>query len=198
MDYNGFVIIKADAKRTPADFKCRKPEFAEYLYIESIYDRQERMGRMYWAIHDDKIVGYMMLAMGHVSKDQQADLGIDSYGHMPSLVIARLATDIRYERLGVGRHMVSFAISLATRMAAEVGCRVVFANSDPDAVGFYEKMGFVKFVSRPPLHNTDPCSNPYTQRDSKADEGDILVPMYVDMNQDLSATRELVNENADG
>lgn len=47
MDYNGFEVAKADIMRTPVDFKCRKPEFPEYLYIESIYDRQERMGSMY-------------------------------------------------------------------------------------------------------------------------------------------------------
>ncbi len=103
---------------------------------------------MYWSLHDGKIVGYMMLAMGHVGKTQQAGLGIDAYGHLPAHVIARLATDERHERNGVGRRMVSFAISLATKMATDVGCRVVLANSEPDAVGFYKKMGFARFAPR--------------------------------------------------
>ena len=186
MDY-GLEVVKADAKRTPADFRCRRPEFAEYLYIESIYDRQERMGRMYWSLHDGKIVGYMMLAMGHVTKMQQAGLGIDAYGHMPALVIARLATDERYERRGVGRRMVSYAISLAARMSMDAGCRAVIANSEPDAVGFYEKMGFARLPVAPsPSVPCIPRPDPPALQDEEGDRGCALVPMYVDMGQDMS------------
>ena len=187
MDYYDLEIIKADETRIPVDFRCRKPEFAEYLYIESIYDRQERMGRMYWTLRDGKIVGYTMLAMGHVSKTQQAGLGIDAYGHLPALVIARLATDERHERNGVGRRMVSFAISLATEMATDVGCRVVLANSEPDAAGFYKKMGFARFAPTSLLSNPcAPCPNPNALLDEEGDEGSTLVSMYVDMGQDMS------------
>lgn len=89
MGYHGLEIAKADGTRIPVDFRRRKPELAEYLYIESIYDRQERMGRMHWTLHDGKTVGYMMLAVGHVTKMQQAGLGIGAYGHLPALAIAR-------------------------------------------------------------------------------------------------------------
>lgn len=148
---------------------------------------------MHWATHNGKIVGYMMLAMGHISKEQQEGLGIDAYGHMPSPVIARLATDVRYERQEVGKHMASFAIELAIKMAAEVGCRVVYANSDPDAVGFYEKMGFERFAATPTPSDFDLCHNPHTRRNTDADEWNSLVPMYMDMNQDTSVARELVD-----
>ena len=186
MGYSGLEIVKADYTLAPSEFKCQKPEFAEYLSIDSIYDRQEKMGRMYWAIHNGKIVGYMMLAMGHVVKERQADLGIDTYGHVPALVIARLATDERHERQGVGKHMISYAISLAGKMALDVGCRVVLANSDPDAVGFYERMGFMRLpASPPPSGSGDPCSDAHAQQNTRDGENG-LVPMYVDMGRDPS------------
>ncbi len=108
-------IVKASMWEVPRDFKCRKPEFAEYLNVAAPYDQQQRMGQMYWAVREDKIVGYMMLAMGHVGKRRQADLGIDTYGPVPALVITRLATDERHERSGIGRHMTSYAVGLAGR-----------------------------------------------------------------------------------
>ena len=133
----------------PDDFRCRKPEFTEYLGINAAYDQKQKMGQMYWATHEEKTVGYMMLALGHAIKDRQMDLGIDTYGHIPALVIVRLATDERYERRGVGRYMTSYAIDIATKMSLDAGCRVVLANSAPDAVEFYEKVGFRRFMITP-------------------------------------------------
>lgn len=92
--------------------------------------------------------------------------------------------------------MVSFAIALATKLVMDVGCRVVLANSEPDAVGFYEKMGFERFTAQPPPYDSSgPCHDPHTQRNAEADG---LVPMYIDLKQDLSVTRELVDESVGG
>ena len=170
-------IVKADMWEVPGDFKCSKPEFAEYLDVTASYDQQERMGQTYWAVHKDRIVGYMMLAMGHVGKRRQADLGIDTYGPVPALVIARLATDERHERSGIGRRMTYYAVSLAGRMALDAGCRLVLADSDRDAVGFYEKMGFVRFSERPSSGHGGAAPEPR----SRADGGGGLVPMYLDL-----------------
>ena len=131
----------------PSGFKCRKPMFAEYLNVNAQYDRQQRMGQVYWALSGDDVVGYMMLTMGSAGVEGQADLGIDTYGPVPALVIAYLATDERHERQGVGSVMVSYAIALASEMARKAGCRVVLANSEQDVVEFYKKMGFGKFSS---------------------------------------------------
>ena len=174
---SGLDIVKAGMWEVPEDFKCRKPEFAEYLDVDASYDQQHGMGRMYWAVREGKVVGYMMLALGHMGKERQADLGIDTYGPIPALVIARLATDERHERSGIGRRMTSYAVDLAGRMARDAGCRLVLADSDPDAVGFYEKMGFARFAARQPSGHggavPEPCSG-------AGGEGG-LVPMYFDM-----------------
>lgn len=82
--------------------------------------------------------------------------------------------------------MASFAFSLATKMP-DVGCRVVLANSEPDAVGFYKKMGFARFAPPSlPSSPCTPCPNPNARLDEEGDEGSTLVSMYVDMGQDLS------------
>lgn len=179
-------MVRAGLWDVPPDFRCRKPEFAEYLDVSAAYDQQQRMGRMYWAVHNDDVVGYMMLAMGSVGDERQAELGIDTYGQIPALAIARLATDERHERCGVGRYMASYAIKFARRMAPSVGCRIVLANSAPDAVGFYKKMGFVKFARRPPSGSGDPRNGASKRSVARANEENGLVLMYLDMGLDMS------------
>ena len=161
----------------PDDFKCRKTEFAECLDVAALYDQQQWMGRMYWAVREGNVVGYMMLAMGHIGKERQANLGIDTYGPVPALVIARLATDERHERSGIGRRMTYYAVNLAGRMAPDVGCSLVLADSDRDAVGFYTKMGFVRFAARPSSGHGGTA----TESRNRADGEGGLVPMYLDL-----------------
>ena len=141
----GELRVAKSGWEVPSGFKRRKPMFAEYLNVNAQYDRQQRMGQVYLALSGDDVVGYMVVAMGSAGAEGQADLGIDTYGPVPALVIAYLATDERYERQGVGTLMVSFAITLASSTAPNMGCRVVLANSEPDTVEFYKKMGFDKF-----------------------------------------------------
>ena len=136
-------IKKADGE-LPSDFECRKQDFVDYLLYNAAYDQQQRMGQMYWALYEDKVVGYMMLAANRLDKDKQKKLGIDSYWHIPALLISLLAVDKRYEGRGIGSFMVQYAQNLAGGVAADMGCRVVLVNSEPDVVEFYKKLKFVE------------------------------------------------------
>ena len=187
MACGGPEVPRAVGWNVPADFGCRIVEFARYLDVDATYDRRERTGRMYRAWYRGRIAGCMMLAAGRAGREGQADLGIDTYGMLPALVIARLATDERHEGNGVGRSMIRHALDIADRLATDVGCRVVFANSEPDAVGFYEKMGFVKFAAMRHLPSGSLPLDPRACCDAEAWDGS-LVPMYVDLGTDaLSA-----------
>ena len=181
-------MVKAGLWDTWPNFKCRNPEFAEYLDIDVTYDQQQRMGQLYWATYNGEAVGYMMLALGHAMWELQSDLGIDTYGHIPALVITRLATDERYERQGVGGYMVSYAVDVAGKIAPDVGCRVVLADSVPNAVGFYEKMGFRRFTVQSSFGPAGPGRESSHSTGAGADVEEELVHMYLDMGARDSGT----------
>lgn len=48
----------------------------------------------------------------------------------PALKVARLATDARCEKMGIGKYMVYAFISM-------VGCRYITVDSKPESVEFY-------------------------------------------------------------
>ena len=64
---------------------------------------------------------------------------------LPVLRLARLAVDERYQGQGVGSLLLRAVLALAARMAEDVGCVGVVVDAKPDAVAFYEKLGFVRF-----------------------------------------------------
>lgn len=124
-------------------FACSKPEFAEYLKVDAYYDQDARMGRTYVFEHEGRIVGYVVLAMAHMPVTEQQHLNISTYGTVPALLISHLATHEQYERRGVGKNMLLWAISYGDQISDSVGCRAVIVSSDADVVDFYKKSGFV-------------------------------------------------------
>jgi GNAT superfamily N-acetyltransferase len=64
---------------------------------------------------------------------------------LPVLRLARLAVDERFQGQGVGRLLLRAVLALASRMADDVGCVGVVVDAKPEAIAFYEKLGFVHF-----------------------------------------------------
>lgn len=62
---------------------------------------------------------------------------------VPVLRLARLAVDERARDRGVAQALLRFVFTLAHTAAATVGCLGVVVDAKPDAVGFYEKLGFI-------------------------------------------------------
>ena len=129
------------------NFKCTKPEFAEYLSVIAPYDQNERMGQTYLCRYNRQIVGYLVIAAAHLDKTSQQKLNIDTYGNIPVLQITHLATHKDYERTGIGSMMVYWAIDYAISLSSKMGCRAVLANSKRDVVGFYRKLGFKRTLA---------------------------------------------------
>ena len=65
------------------------------------------------------------------------------YRSLPSLKIGRLCVNDQFQRKGLGRLMILFAIEKAKEIAKDkAGCRFVTVDPKVKSVGFYQKMGF--------------------------------------------------------
>ena len=76
--------------------------------------------------------------------------------HLPVLRLARLATDRRFERQGIGAALTRFAMQETLAMRDRFGCVALVVDPKTDAVGFYAKIGFVVVGTAPP----DPRGEP--------------------------------------
>ncbi len=63
---------------------------------------------------------------------------------VPVLRLARLGVDERVKGRGIGSLLLRSVLILAQRMADEFGCAGVVVDAKPEAVAFYEKLGFVQ------------------------------------------------------
>jgi GNAT superfamily N-acetyltransferase len=128
------------------DFDCGREELNRYLVRYAWQNQQAGAAQTYVGIAGAAIMGYYTLAVGHVSlQDAPERLSKGLAKHpVPIMLLARLATDRRWQGLGAGKALLRDAM-LRTLQAADIaGIRALAVHAkDEKARQFYEHFDFV-------------------------------------------------------
>jgi GNAT superfamily N-acetyltransferase len=136
-------------------FRCN-PAIDWFLTEVAGDHHEKRVSAVTCWVNVDDVAGYIATSMTTVEigdSTQRGLLGLAATifrkggGHskrFPAFLIGMLGVCERHRRLGLGEHMVKYAIGQAMTLAADVGCRFVTVDSDPtdEALGLYRKLGF--------------------------------------------------------
>jgi GNAT superfamily N-acetyltransferase len=106
---------------------------------------RHHIGTTYIALDEATIAGFATVAPSVLAV---ADLPAPRRKRMPQyplpvLRLARLAVDERSRGRGIGSALLRAVFLLAHRMAEDFGCIGVVVDAKPEAVPFYEKLGFI-------------------------------------------------------
>lgn len=111
---------------------------------------RHHIGTTYVAVTDEGLVaGFATVSASEVSTARLSSAAVrrlPAYP-LPVLRLARLAVDRRLQGKGVGTHLLRAVFSLALRMADEMGCLGVVVDAKPEAIPFYQKLGFVQLTA---------------------------------------------------
>ena len=143
-----FSVKKLDAKTDLSGFDCGNNDdlgLDEFIHKEALDYQKESMGVTYLFYINDKIAGYVTVAMGSIGvKMTKLRLGI--YGdkiRYPAILLGRLAVHNGFRRRAVGKNMCAWCIGIAQKLCAEIGCRfVVLVTKGESRIKFYAECGF--------------------------------------------------------
>jgi GNAT superfamily N-acetyltransferase len=100
----------------------------------------------YVAVVEERIVGFATLAASSIERvrvpSARMRKRLPAYP-LPVLRLARMAVDHRAQGLGIGTALLRYVLNLAVEQRDRVGCVGVVADAKPEAVSFYESLGFV-------------------------------------------------------
>jgi predicted N-acetyltransferase YhbS len=128
-------------------FSCGEPDIDSFLLKYAGQNQfRHRIGVTYVAVEQERVTGFATVAATSVQLDllpEEITRALPSYPP-PALRLARMAVDLRLQRQGIGSELTLFVMALAVRMSHDVGCVGVLVDAKPDAVAFYERMGFFR------------------------------------------------------
>jgi len=92
----------------------------------------------------DRFVGFFTLA--HHAVDASALTALQ-HGSLPKQIpcarLIMLGVDQSYKNKNLGSRLMKQALFITKDAASRIGCYGLYLDSDPAAIGFYQKLGFV-------------------------------------------------------
>jgi len=141
---NELWIVSYTERHDASRFNSTEKELNDFLKEDALENQQRLISKTYLCCHSNQLIGYVTLTADIIrKKDVWSDDRIETpYKEYPAIKIARLATDKKYEKRGVGTFLLLTAIGIAADMSEKVGCRFITVDSKRHSIGFYEKHGF--------------------------------------------------------
>jgi GNAT superfamily N-acetyltransferase len=131
-DRSGFACGQADLDR-----------FFEHYAGQNQF--KLHLAATYVAVAEGPIVGFATVAPSSIERatipSARLRKRLPSYP-LPVLRLARLGVDVRAQGLGIGKALLRYVLGLAVEQRDHFGCVGVVTDAKPDAVRFYEGLGF--------------------------------------------------------
>ncbi|HTT78748.1 MAG TPA: GNAT family N-acetyltransferase [Stellaceae bacterium] len=135
-----------------AGFACGVAPLDRYFRELAAQDVRRRVSNCFVALDPArKVAGYYTFAATSLPLPElvpEHARRLPRYAALPACLIGRLAVDQAFRGRGVGSAMIVDAIARAMRAEPAIFALIVDAKDDA-ALGFYEHLGFHRFVSRP-------------------------------------------------
>ena len=120
---------------------CANSDFYKsYLQLMALSDLKDGRGttHLYIDAKANRIMGFVSMRASSIVIDEDGRL-VGS----PAIEISVLAVDSAYEKRGVGRALIDYAVWQANEMRKQnIGVQHMVLIADPKAIGFYKKVGF--------------------------------------------------------
>lgn len=153
------------------DFDCGQDTLNYWLKKKALKS-EGLSSRTYVVCVEGQVVGYYCLAMGNVVRSEApGKLRRNMPDPLPVMVLGRLAVDVRYKKLGIGRGLLKDAVLRADKINQNVGFRALMVHAlDEEARAFYETYGFLRsphdewtlFLPLPAIQNHEVSISVYT------------------------------------
>lgn len=141
-----YVSAALDEEHGLDSFDCGKGQLNIWLSKYAMHAQRNNTARSFVWTEDDgtDVVAYYSLA-GHVVEKETLPtrVGRGSPDQIPTVMLARLALDVRLHGHGLGGQLLADAMARAVEASRNVAARFMVVDAiDEPAVAFYERYGF--------------------------------------------------------
>ena len=125
--YGEFRILPLTTRHKLNSFDSSNIDLNDFLKNDALNYQKYMISKTNLCFFGNELVGYITLTIDTIgTKKVKVNDEFESKYSYPSIKIARLAADSRFERRGIGTHLLYAAIGKALSISDSVGCRFGF------------------------------------------------------------------------
>ena len=155
----GYLVEPLDkALHDRVSFSCGTDALDRFIKEQASQDQAKNLSQTHVLVpaaprtNAATIAGYVSLNASSlfVGELPAAEQKVTRMKSIPALLIGRMAVDINFRNLGLGKCLLMHALFTGATLASQVGCRLVIVDAkDGTAKTFYERFGFVALPDKP-------------------------------------------------
>jgi len=141
-------LLRREDERS--DFSCGQADLDRFFeHYAGQNQFKLHLAVTYVAVLEAKVVGFATISASALERavvpSARLRKRLPAYP-LPVLRLARLGVDLRAQRIGIGKALLCHVLGLALEQRDRFGCVGVIADAKPDAVAFYEGLGFAPLL----------------------------------------------------
>jgi GNAT superfamily N-acetyltransferase len=148
-------IVPLEESHDRRSFHCGVDSLDRYLHVQAGQDQRRRIS-VCFVLNDaerSRIAGFYTLSAFSVIGEALPDAlqkKLPKYGQVPCTLLGRLAVDVEYRALGLGRHLLVDALQRALLHSGQVASWALIVDAkDESAERFYSRYGFISLPQTP-------------------------------------------------
>ncbi len=149
---NELRLVLLTAEHDVSGFDCGNEQLNRWLLDHALASQRADLARTYLALEGETVAGYVSLTTGSVRREQAPKRyarGMPRHP-IPTILIARLAVDRRYQGRRLGSRLLGEALRRAVAASDAVAARLVVVDAiDERAAAFYRRWGFIDVPDNP-------------------------------------------------
>ena len=146
------VLVSFTGDQEVGEFDCGSSELDVWLQRHALASHKAGLARTYLALDDGTVAGYVSLTTGSIRPEDAPKRLARGMPRDPigAILIARLAVDRRYQGQRLGSRLLAEALRRAVAAGDAAAARLVVVDAiDDNAVGFYQRWGFIPAPDNP-------------------------------------------------
>lgn len=160
------VRVQPFSGKIDADFSSGEPSLDDFYHKKFVKQWQKNVLAGHEVVSDsDGVIAFATMSATKIEKSKLGAFGKGlPYREVSFVLIGRFAVDKDYAGQGVGSFFIGHLVEIALASAEQVGSFGVFVDALPGAIGFCEKLGFVKCEAEDGSIGTTPMFLPFPKR----------------------------------
>ena len=126
-------------------FDCGINDFNDFIQNDALVDQEVGNSVTYIGHIKGRSAAFISLvsAAFQTRLIERAHIGDYHYRQVPAIKIARLATEVQFQKQGCGTTLLEYSLAISKVIKEFVGCRLIVTDALCDKIEWYRARGFI-------------------------------------------------------